>query len=268
MSVAAIIAGHVVRDVLRGRLLHGVMFFALGMALAAPIAGRLAAGEDVKVVKDLSLAAIDLAGLLVAVFMGLRVVAREVERRAVDMVLSKPIRRHEFILGHYAGLVATLALALIGMAAVMYVVLAATAWWADDTGFTPAPAPAVDPALLKAVFLAFVQLAVVAAAALCFSTFASPPLAAAATCGLYVMGHFGAELRSLGDVVDSPVAASLAAALSYVLPNLAAFDVKAAVVHAQPVTASYLALTAGSGAAYILAFLALAVAAFSRRDLT
>ena len=269
MSVVATIAGHVVRDAVRSRVLHGVMLFAAGMALAAPIAGRLTAGQDLKLVKDLSLAAINLAGLFVAVSMGIRLVARELERRTVDAVLSKPIRRHEFIVGQYAGLVATLGLALTVMAAVMYAVLGAAGWWAQDSGFAPPPpAPAVDPALLKAVFLIFVQAALVGAVSLCFATFASPALAAVSTCGLYVAGHFSAELRRLDDVVDSPFAASVAAGLSYVLPNLAAFDVKAAVVHAQPVTASYVALTTGSGTAYILAFLVLAAAAFSRRDLT
>lgn len=268
MSVVATIARHVVRDAVRGRVLHGVTLAALGMALAVPVAGRLSADQDLKVVKDLGLAAIQLAGLVVAVSMGIRLVAREVARRTVDAVLSKPIRRHEFILGQYAGLVATLALALSLLSAVLYLVLAATAWWAEDSGFTPAPAPAVDPALLQAVFLTFMQVAVVAAAALCFSTFVSPAVAAVATCGLYVAGHFGAELRRLDDIVDAPLATALAAGLSYVLPNLTSFDVKAAVVHGEMVTGWHLALTTGSAAAYILAFLVLAVAAFSRRDLT
>lgn len=269
MSVVATIAGQVVRNAVRSRVLHGVTLAAAGMALTAPIAGRLTAGQDVKVIKDLCLAAINLTGLIVAVSMGIRLVAREMERRTVDAVLSKPIRRHEFVFGQYAGLVATLGLTLTALTAAMYAVLGATAWWVQDAGFTPAPpAPAVDPALLKAVILIFVQTAVVAAASLCFSTFASPALAAVSTCGLYVACHFSVELRRLDDAVDSPLAASLAAGLSYVLPNLAAFDVKAAVVHAQPVTAWYMALTTGSGTAYILAFLVLAVVVFSRRDLT
>ncbi len=268
MIVIATVARHVVRDAVRSRVLHGATLLALGLTVAAPIAGRLTAGQDVKVIKDLGLAAINLAGLFVAVFLGVQLVAREIERRTVDAVLSKPIRRHEFVLGQYGGLVATLALTLTLMAVPMYGVLGAVEWWAGDAGFAPATAaPAVDPALLKAVFLLFVQLAVIAAAALCLSTFSSPALAAASTCGLYVVGHFSGELRHLDDVVDSRVAAALAAGLSYVLPDLASFDVKAAVVHAQPVTAGYMALTAASGAAYILAFLVLAVAVFARRDL-
>ena len=199
MSVVATIAGHVVRDAVRSRVLHGVTLAAAGMALAAPIAGRLTAGQDVKVVKDLCLAVIIWAGLFVAVSMGIRLVAREMDARTVDAVLSKPIRRREFIVGQYAGLVATLGLALAVMTAIITPYWAARRGGRRIPGFTPAPpAPAVDPALMKAVFLVFVQTALVAAAALCFSTFASPALAAVATCGLYVAGHFGAEAAPAG----------------------------------------------------------------------
>lgn len=263
-----IIAGQVLRDAVRNRLLYGAVLLAIGMVVAAPIAGRLSAGQDVKVVKDLGLAACNACGLFVVVFLGVRLVTREIEQRTVDARLSKPIRRYEFVLGQYGGLVATLALALTATTVAMYVVLGTAAWWRGVPGLAPAaPVPVADPALLKAVLLIFVQLAVVGAAALCLSTFSSSVLAAVSACGLYVAGHFGAELRSLDEVVDSPFATSLAAGLSYVLPDLAALDVKAAVVHGQPVTAGYLVLSAASGAAYILAFLVPAVAILTRRDL-
>lgn len=269
MPAEALIARHVLRDAVRSRVLHGALLLGVGVVAASPVAGRLTAGQDIKLVKDLGLAAIELTGLFVAMFMGIRLLAGEIERRTVDTVLSKPIRRHQFVLGQFGGLAATLALALTVMAVGMYIVLAAASWWVEDGGLaSSSPAPAVDPALLKAVFLLFVKLTVVAAAALCFSTVASPAITAASTCGLYVIGHFSAELRNVDGVVDSLLAAALAAGLSYALPDLASFDVKAAVVHAQPVTVGHMALTAGSGAAYVLAFLVLAVAGFARRDLT
>lgn len=268
MCVMATIARRVLRDAARSRLRHVIALLALGLVVAAPIAGRLSAGQDVKVVQDLGLAAINLSGLFVAVSLGIQLVGRAIERRTVDTLLSKPIRPHEFVLGQYGGLVATLALALVLMTVAMYAVLVAVTWWGGSSVFQPAPAaPAADPALLKAVILIFVQLALIAAAALCLSTFLSPALAAMFTCGLYIVGHFGPELRSLGDVVDSRLATFLGAGLSYALPALAAFDVKAAVVHAQPVTFGYMALTTASGAAYILAFLILALAIFAKRDL-
>ena len=106
------------------------------------------------------------------------------------------------------------------------------------TWTTPAPiqsawdAPGVDPALLKALFLIFVELTLITAVALFFSTFSTPMLSAAFTFGLYVVGHFNADLRNFESVVESKSAATLARVLYHVLPDLSAFDVKTAVVHA------------------------------------
>jgi hypothetical protein len=91
-------------------------------------------------------------------------------------------------------------------------------------------------------------------------------LSAAFTFGLYIVGHFNADLANFDAVVKSPVAAWLGKALYYLLPNLAPFDVKAAVVHGQPVSAMYVALTAGYGLLYASAMITLAVIVFSRRD--
>ena len=128
-------------------------------------------------------------------------------------------------------------------------------------------APGPDPALLKAAFLIFVELMLVTAIALFFSTFSSPILSAALTFGLYIVGHFNADLRNFETVVDSRAAAWLARGLYHVLPDLAAFDVKTQVVHGLPVPVGYLATTTAYGAAYITALLLGGTVIFSRRDL-
>jgi ABC-type transport system involved in multi-copper enzyme maturation permease subunit len=127
-------------------------------------------------------------------------------------------------------------------------------------------APALDPALLKAVAMILVELMLVTAVALFFSTFSSPLLSAAFTFGLYIVGHFSGDLRNFQQVVDSPFAARFARSLYWVLPNLAQFDVKSDVVHGVHVPAGYLAVAAGYAALYIAALLAIAVVVFSRRD--
>jgi hypothetical protein len=106
----------------------------------------------------------------------------------------------------------------------------------------------------------------VTAIALFFSTFSTPFLSAMLTIGLWVIGHFNDDLRNVGGYVKSSVAASIGKALYYVLPNFAAFDVKAQVVHAQAVPASYLALTGAYGLVYVAFVLLGAVTIFSRRD--
>ena len=117
-----------------------------------------------------------------------------------------------------------------------------------------------SPALILA------ELAVVTAIAILFSTFTSPVLAAAFTVGLVIAGQFGADLKNFEQVVESAPVAWMARGLYYVLPNLAPFDVKSQVVHAQPIPAGYVALTTGYGALYVAALLTLAALFFSRRD--
>jgi hypothetical protein len=128
------------------------------------------------------------------------------------------------------------------------------------------PAPATDPSMLKALLLIVVELMLVTAIALFFSTFSGPFLSAVLTLGLWVIGHFNADLRNFEAVVDSRAAAWIARGLYYVLPNFAAFDVKSQVVHGQPVAPGYLALTVLYGATYLTLILVGAVAIFSRRD--
>jgi hypothetical protein len=116
------------------------------------------------------------------------------------------------------------------------------------------------------VALILVELMLVTAIALFFSTFSTPILSAAMTFGFFIVGHFSTDLRNFKDVVDSSAAAGLARGLYWVLPNLAQFDVKSAVVHGQTVTAGYLAIAAAYGLAYIGMLLIVSVAIFSRRD--
>jgi hypothetical protein len=159
-----------------------------------------------------------------------------------------------------------LAVNLSIMAVALYAVLAYLAWMAGPDAQKAWDAPALDPGMLPAIGLTFVELAIVTAIALFFSTFSTPILSAAFTVGLFVAGRFSSDLRNFNDVVDSPAAGLLAQGLYWVLPNLAPFDVRSSVVHGLPVPVGYLALTTAYGLVYIAALLLAAIAVFSRRD--
>jgi ABC-type transport system involved in multi-copper enzyme maturation permease subunit len=120
--------------------------------------------------------------------------------------------------------------------------------------------------MLVAIGLIVLELMVVTAIALFFSTFSTPMLSAAFTFGLWVAGHFSADLRNFEQVVQSPATARLARGLYYLLPNLAAFDVKTQVVHGQPIAAGYVGVTALYGLVYIAVLLTASLVIFSRRD--
>jgi Cu-processing system permease protein len=260
------IAFAVFRESVRDRVLYNLVGFALLVIGASYLIGQLTAGQDVKIIKDLGLAAMSLFGLFIAIFIGIGLVSKEVERRSVYSLMAKPVRRSELIVGKYAGLVLTIAINLAVMTAVWYGVLAYMSWMANDAVRQSWEAPATDPRMLIAVYLLFVQLLLVIAIALFFSSFSSAMLSAVFAFGLYIAGHFSADLKNFDLAVGESPVRYLTTALYYVLPNMATFDVKNAVVHAQPVAAGYVAVATLYGVSYVVALIAGAVWIFSKRD--
>jgi Cu-processing system permease protein len=266
MRAIRIVAVNVFRESVRDRVLYSIVIFALLLIGASYVLGQLTAGQDVKIIKDLGLAATSIFGLFIAIFIGIGLVSKEVERRSVYAMLAKPVTRGQFISGKYAGLVLTLAVNVAAMTIWLYLVLAYMGWAATAGMKASWEAPAADPALLKAVVLIGVELMLVTAIALFFSTFSSPLLSAALTFGLYVAGQFNADLKNFDQVVASRPAVWLARAAYHVLPDFSAFDVKTQVVHGIPVAAGYVLTTAAYGGLYIGALLIAATVIFSRRD--
>jgi ABC-type transport system involved in multi-copper enzyme maturation permease subunit len=262
MKATAAIAANVFRESIRDKVLYNLVFFAILLIAASYLIGQLTAGQEIKIIKDLGLAATSIFGLFISVFIGIGLVSKEVERRSIYSLLAKPIHRHQLVLGKYCGLTLTLAVNVAIMTAALYGVLAYMAWALPQALETPV----LDPALLKAVALIFVELTLITAIALFFSTFSTPMLSAAFTFGLFIVGHFSSDLRNFQQVVDSPGAARLARALYWVLPNLAQFDVKTEVVHGQPVPLGAMAMSAGYAALYIAMLLTVSAYIFSRRD--
>ena len=266
MRTIWIVAGAAFKESVRDRVPYTMVVFAVLMIAASYLISELTAGQDLKIIKDLGLAAMSIFGLVIAVFIGIGLVSKEVERKSVFGLLTKPVTRTQFILGKYLGLVTTLTVNLTVMTVAYYAVL-----FYMDTTATPTmragwAAPALDPRQLVAIVLVMGELALVTAVALLFSTFSSPLLSALLTLGLWVAGHFNGDLRQFEQVVDQPALAWLARTLYYVLPNLAPFNVKSEVVYGMPVSASHVGFTLLYAAVYIAALLLVAVAIFRRRD--
>jgi len=257
---------NVFRESVRDKVLYNLVVFAVLLISASYLIGQLTAGQDVKIIKDLGLAAISLFGVAIAVFIGIGLVWKEVDKRSIYSILAKPIRRSEFVLGKYCGLVLTLLVNVAVMTLAFYAVLAYMNWRTDPLVREAWTVPAVDVRMLPAIGLIALELALVTALALLFSTFSSPFLSAALTLGLWIIGQFATDLRSLDQVLPSRTAGWFARALYYVLPNFAVFDVKAQVVYGRAVDIRYLGLTTAYGLTYLTLILFAAVVIFSRRD--
>lgn len=266
MRAIVTIALNVFRESVRDKVLYCLVLFAVLLMAVSFLLGELTAGQDVKIIKDLGLAAMSLIGLFIAVFIGVGLVSKEVEKRSIYSLLAKPMRRQDLVLGKYLGLLLTLLVNLAAMTLAYYAVLGMVAW-REGAWFKPHwEAPAVDPALLKAIAMIYLQLAIVTAVAVFFSTFSSPMLASALTFSLYVVGHFNADLRNFDAVVEARWVAWIARGLYYLLPNLAPLDVKNAVVHAMPVPAGLLLMNAAYSVLYVAVLLSAASVVFARRD--
>ena len=266
MRAVSWIAVNVFKESVRDRVPYNLAFFAVLLISSSYLLGQLTAGQDVKIIKDLGLAATAVFGLFIAIFIGIGLVSKEVERRSIYSLLAKPISRPQFIIGKYAGLVLTLAVNVMVMTAALYAVLGYLTYMESAAYRAAWDAPGVDPRMLKAIALIFVQLMIVTAIALFFSTFSTPILSAALTFGFYLVGHFNADLKNFDRIVDSRPAVWLARAVYHIVPDFSAFDVKTEVVHGLPVSAGYMGLTTAYGFVYIAALVLGAVLIFARKD--
>src|SRR2546425_9453739 len=149
MSATAQVAFNVFRESVRDKVLYNLVLFAVLLIGASYLIGQLTAGQDVKIIKDLGLSATSVFGLFIAVFIGIGLVSKEVERRSIYSLLAKPIHRYQLVLGKYAGLTLTLAVNIGVMAAALYAVLAYMSWGVAPEVAKVWDAPALDPALLE-----------------------------------------------------------------------------------------------------------------------
>jgi len=246
------IARNTFREAVRDRVLYLMLAFALLMILASRFLAMLTVGSETKIIKDLGLSAISVFGLLTAVFVGVSLVFKEIDKRTIYTMLATPVRRWQFVTGKYAGLLSVLTLNAVVMFAVLTVVL-----W--TYGESPAP-------LVPAVALILVELSIVAAIAILLSSYTNPMLAALGTVAAYVAGHLSWSFELLARRIPEGSGRGLVRVLSWLVPNLDRLDLKALAVHGVPIPAGQVGYAVLYGLGYAIAVLVLACVVFERRE--
>jgi len=248
----AVIALNTFKENVRDKILYNLVIFGLLLTGSAMLLSTLSIGEQARIITDIGLASINVFGILIAIFLGISLVNKELDRRTIYTIITKPVRRFEFVLGKYFGLVLTLFVNVAVMVAGFLLTLLAS-----QIG--------LDPSLLKAVGLIFVELLVVTAIAVMFSTFTTVTLSAIFTLSIYVIGHLTSDLQTLG--AKLPVLSrTVVNGLYYALPNLEYLNVKGQVAHHIPISVSYLLTAISYGLLYAAGLLIVACAIFQRRD--
>ena len=253
MAAIGVIALNTFRESLRDKILYNLLLFAGMLIGISVLLADLTIMEHHKIVADMGLAAINLTGVIIAIFVGISLVNKEIDRKTVYTIMARPISRTSFILGKYAGL----ALTLFVNVAIMLAVFLLTLW------FYQAP---VGLAIFQAVALIFVELLVVTAIALFFSTFSSSTLSAILTLGIYVIGHLTTDLRNVAGKSGNETASAIMNGLYYLCPNLESLNIKGQAAVGIPVGPDYLVLASLYGLVYAAVLVAGACFVFQRRD--
>ena len=249
-----IIARNTFREAVRDRVLYNLVVFVLLITASAIFLGELTAGQEARTIVNLGLGAMLVFGAFISIFVGVSLVSKEIERRTVYAMFAKPIGRGAFIVGKYLGLCLTLLVNVLIMGlgvslAILYVGggnLAISIW--------------------GAVSLIFLELTILTAVAILFSSFSSPALSALLTFFVFIIGHFSASLRDFAENIGSNSAKLFFNFLYYFLPNLSfySFITNAAHGYTPP------ALMFGGAFLYAIVYISILLAAtiliFSRRN--
>ena len=252
------IAANTFREAVRDRVLYNLIAFALLLTGAAILVGQISIGIERLVVIDLGLTAVSLFGLVIAIFIGIGLVSKEIEKRTLYTVLSRPVGRWEFIAGKFFGLTGTLVVNTFFMAIGVFAAL-----WYVSRHHMLLPS---DSWVLLALYFIVLQFVIITALALFFSTFSSPLLSAVFTFALFVIGTFSEDLRGFAKIAHG-MSGWLATAVAYIVPNFSALNIIDRVAHGQGVRAQLVAYNSAYAVVYTLAILAGATLIFERRSL-
>jgi ABC-type transport system involved in multi-copper enzyme maturation permease subunit len=244
------------REAVRDRVLYNLVAFVLLLIAATVVFSQASLGQEAKIIIDAGLSAVRLFGLAIAVFIGVGLVYKEIERRTVAVLLSKPLQRYQFILGKYGGLMLTLLL----NTAVMTGALALALFYVQG-GFD-----VLQWRIWPAAYLLWLELLVMTALALLFSSFSTPALSALFTVLLFVIGNWAAEWRLFAESASSLLARLVCRLLYYLLPNLPNFNYIAPTAHGQAISWPLMLGATIYAALYCAAVLALTTLIFQRRN--
>jgi ABC-type transport system involved in multi-copper enzyme maturation permease subunit len=240
------------QEAIRNKILYLLLFFSLFIIFASWIVGQLTIGDEVKIIKDMGLSSIHFFGVLITILIGINLIFREMEKRTIYLILSKPVKRYQFLLGKFMGLAMILLLVLIALGILFYVVLILK----GDR----------SPRLGLAFAFIYLEWLIIAGIAILFSSFSTPLLSVMLTLAAFFMGHLTDSLLMLRDRLSSGAGNTILTGLFYFLPNLEMFNVRTQLVHNIPVPWNYFLEAGIYGVLYLSALLLIAIQIFHKRD--
>jgi ABC-type transport system involved in multi-copper enzyme maturation permease subunit len=237
-------------------VLYNLILFVLLLVGASVFISELSIDQESAFIANLGLSSMLIFGALIAIFIGVGLVYKEIDRRTIYNLLSKPVYRHEFILGKYLGLCLTLLVNSVVMVvgvelALLYV----------NGRFVP-----MHLAMLPAAFLLYLELALIVAVALMFSSFSTPMLSALFSFALYVAGHFSADLKLAAQLTDSALVRAILHGAYYLIPNLSNFGFISEASHGRMAPAKMILSASVYAIVYVSILLSASMLIFQKRN--
>jgi ABC-type transport system involved in multi-copper enzyme maturation permease subunit len=251
------IASNTFREAVRDRVLYNLIAFALLLSGAAILVGQISIDIERLVVVNLGLSAVSLFGVVIAIFIGIGLVSKEIEKRTLYTVLSRPVQRWQFIIGKFLGLAGTLVVNTLFMAVGVFAALFYVAHKFERA----------DGWILVALYFIILQFLILCALSLLFSSFSSPLLSAIFAFSLFIIGCFSEDLRGFAAITGSGLTHMLVTGATYLVPNLSALNVITSVAHGQPVAPILILYNTIYALLYAAVALCGAVLIFDRRNL-
>jgi ABC-type transport system involved in multi-copper enzyme maturation permease subunit len=250
------IATNTFKECVRDKVLYNLVIFGVLIIVSSLLLSSITIGDVKEIIINLGLSTLSIFGTLIAIFIGIQLVYKEIDKKTIYSLLAKPVARYEFILGKYFGLTLTL---MVNVSVMLLGIYASILYLRRSFEIT-------DLQVLWAGVLILVQLMLVIAIALFFSTFSTPVFSALFAFCLYVIGHFSSDIRQYGFSSHSLAAKVLAGILYYVLPNFENFAVIASTAHGQFLSTNAFLLSLLYGLIYSTGLVLLAILVFQRRN--
>jgi ABC-type transport system involved in multi-copper enzyme maturation permease subunit len=244
------------REAVRDRVLYNLVLFVLLLVASAPVISQISIGMEKLMLVNLGLSSISLFGVIIAIFVGIGLVSKEIEKKTLYTILARPVRRWEFIAGKYLGLLLTLVVNAVLMTVGFYLALLVFIHGLHQA----------DGMLLVAIYFIILQFMMMVAITLLFSTFSTPIFSAIFAFSLFVIGTFGNDLRNFA-AMSHGATKWLATAAAYIMPNFASLNVISQVAHEQSVGGQLVLFNTVYALLYSVAVTAAAVLVFERRNL-
>ncbi|MGH7900931.1 MAG: ABC transporter permease [Thermodesulfobacteriota bacterium] len=259
------VANNTFREAIRDRVLYSLILFAILMILSSLVLAGISAEQYNKIVKDLGLTVISLIGVIISVFLGMGLVYKEIEKKTVYNIFSKPIRRYEFILGKYLGLAFTILLNTIAMAFILFLIVLYTEYRHEGIiRYYYGGLYFIE--FFEAIYFEYLEFLVIIGIALLFSSFTTPVMTLLFTILLFAVGRFSSDIRLFAEQVKNPLAKYVTEFIYSVVPNLEKFDIRSEAVYGGIISFELMAYTTIYAVIFSIVLVILSIIIFQRRE--